>query len=76
MKARQSRLYCAHFTFREFDVCWEGGAASESRPGRGGRVIELGEGFTLAFEDKAVLSDTETSGVWTGPRIKTAPGDF
>lgn len=29
---------------------WSG--ASESRPGRGGRVIELGEGFTLALKTK------------------------
>lgn len=63
LKARQSRLYCPHFTFREFDVCQEGGAgASASRPGREWRVIELalrqplGEGscaaFTLALKTK------------------------
>lgn len=27
-------------------------------------------------EDKTVLSDRETSEVWTGPRTKMAPGDF
>lgn len=41
LKARQSRVYCPHFTFRELDVCREGGkGAFESRT-HSRRVIEL-----------------------------------
>lgn len=75
LKARQSRLYCAHFTFREFDVCWEGGPRLESGQA-GSAVIELGEGFTLARRQSCSVWHRNLWGLDWSKGLRQLPGDF